>query len=135
MQPRSAIQWGVVNLKDTGHIPNSMLGGFITETQRFLDGKVEVVISMVCATAVVIGIMGIFAGGLGFWRRLNGGGGSKREGIGLLMIIRSISDIVRLSDKEKLFSDKVAIFGQSRDLWAGQILWRRRAGLQAGGRG
>ena len=98
-----------------------------------MDGKVEVVMSMACPTAVVIGIMGVFADGLGFCRRLHGGGGSKREGIGLLMFIRSISDIVRLSDMGKLFSDKVAIFGQSRDLRARQI-FVAAAGRPASGR-
>ena len=104
-----------------------MLRGFTTETQRFLDGKVEVVISTAFAIPVVIGIMGVFAGGLGVCRRLHGGGGSKREGIGLLIFIRIISDIVHLSDMGKPFSDKVAFCPRRR------FLRRRRARLQAGG--
>ena len=72
---QAMLNWGVVNFKDTGHIPNSVLGDSPQRAQRFLDGKVEVVISMVFATPVVIGIMGVFAGGVGVCRELNGGAG------------------------------------------------------------
>ena len=61
------------------------------------------------ATPVVIGILGVFASGVGLCQRLNGWGGSRRASIRLLLNVRSISDIVRLSDKGKPFSDKVAI--------------------------
>ncbi len=57
------------------------------------------------AAAVVIGILGVFASGVGLCRRLNGW----RASIRLLLNVRSISDIVRLSDTGKPFSDKVAI--------------------------
>ncbi len=57
------------------------------------------------AAAVVIGILGVFASGVGLCRRLNGW----RASIRLLLNVRSIPDIVRLSDKGKPFSDKVAI--------------------------